>query len=69
MNRCVMEQKSKKLSASLEDYIEVIFHLIGEHRVARAKDVADKMAVRKSSVTGALKALSEKGYINHDPYN
>jgi len=28
------------LSASLEDYLEVIFHLEQSNRVARAKDIA-----------------------------
>jgi len=45
------------LSASLEDYLEVIFHLEKENRVARAKDIAEQMNVQRASVTGALKAL------------
>jgi len=57
------------LSASLEDYLEVIFHLEQSNRVARAKDIADQMNVQRASVTGALKALSARGLINYSPYS
>ncbi|SPF48076.1 Iron (Metal) dependent repressor, DtxR family [Syntrophobacter sp. SbD1] len=57
------------LSASLEDYLEVIFHLEQSNRVARAKDIADQMSVQRASVTGALKALSGRGLINYSPYS
>ena len=56
------------LSASLEDYLEVIFHLEQSNRVARAKDIADQMNVQRASVTGALKALAGRGLINYSPY-
>lgn len=57
------------LSASLEDYLEVIFHLEQANRVARAKDIADQMHVQRASVTGALKALASKALINYSPYS
>jgi DtxR family Mn-dependent transcriptional regulator len=57
-----------ELSASLEDYLETIFFLSREEGKARPKDIAAKMKVRAASVTGALKALGEKGLINYAPY-
>ncbi|MGV8074195.1 MAG: metal-dependent transcriptional regulator [Syntrophobacteraceae bacterium] len=57
------------LSASLEDYLEVIFHLEQFNRVARAKDIAEQMNVQRASVTGALKALAFRGLINYSPYS
>jgi DtxR family transcriptional regulator, Mn-dependent transcriptional regulator len=57
------------LSASLEDYLEVISNLEQCNRVARAKDIADQMNVQRASVTGALKALAAKGLINYTPYS
>jgi DtxR family transcriptional regulator, Mn-dependent transcriptional regulator len=57
------------LSASLEDYLEVIYHLEQSNRVARAKDIADQMNVQRASVTGALKALAGRGLINYSPYS
>ena len=50
----------EKLSASLEDYLEAIYHLTARQDVARSKDIADSMGVTRASVTGALRALSEK---------
>jgi DtxR family Mn-dependent transcriptional regulator len=58
-----------ELSASMEDYLEAIFHIVAEKRAARAKDIARSLAVNNSSVTGALRSLSEKGYINYAPYD
>jgi len=57
-----------QLSASLEDYIEAIYHIITEKQVARGKDISTRLAVRGASVTEALQALSQKGLINYAPY-
>jgi DtxR family transcriptional regulator, Mn-dependent transcriptional regulator len=62
-------ENAEGLSASLEDYLEVIFHLEQSNRVARAKDIADQMNVQRASVTGALKALAGRGLINYSPYS
>ena len=61
--------KVKNLSASLEDYLESIFHIVAEKSAARAKDISDRMKVNRSSVTGALHALAQKGLINYAPYD
>lgn len=57
------------LSASLEDYLQVIFHLEELHRVARAKEIAAQMNVQRALVTGALKALAGRGLIHYSPYS
>jgi DtxR family Mn-dependent transcriptional regulator len=59
----------KNLSASLEDYLEAIFWIIQAKGAARAKDIAQKLSVKASSVTGALQALSAKKYVNYTPYD
>jgi DtxR family Mn-dependent transcriptional regulator len=56
------------LSASLEDYLEVIYNLIQVNRVARSRDIAHEMHVTGASVTGALRALAEKKLVNYAPY-
>ncbi len=61
-------EESRKLSASLEDYLEAIFNLAAGSEGARSKDVADTLGVAKSSVTGALQLLREKGLANYEPY-
>jgi len=60
---------STALSASLEDYIEAIYHIVARKRAARAKDIAQRLHVNNSSVTGALHALSERGLVNYAPYD
>lgn len=62
-------QKSDLLSESLEDYLETILALEKAQKVARAKDIVEKMGVQRGSVTGALKTLKEKGLINYEPYS
>lgn len=57
-----------KISSSLEDYLEVIYNLTEAQGMARSKDIADAMNVSRASVTGALKALSDKGLVNYQPY-
>ena len=57
-----------ELSASLEDYLETIYFLSRDEGKARPKEIAKRMKVRAASVTGALKALSDKGLINYAPY-
>jgi len=57
------------VSDSLEDYLEAIFHIASEKQAARAKDIAQRLQVKASSVTGALRLLAEKGLVNYAPYD
>lgn len=57
-----------KLSASLEDYLEAIFHVGIENKAVRSRDIAKRLNVNRSSVTGALRSLAEKGLIDYEPY-
>jgi DtxR family Mn-dependent transcriptional regulator len=57
------------LSASLEDYLEAIFHIIREKQAARPKDISRRLDVGNSSVTGALKALAARKLVNYAPYD
>ena len=42
------------LTESMEDYLEAILALERLHKVARAKDIAERMEVKRGTVTGAL---------------
>jgi len=57
------------VSASLEDYLEAIYHTVEAKGAARAKDIVVRMGVHNSSVTQALKSLSEKELVNYAPYD
>ncbi|HEV58563.1 MAG TPA: MarR family transcriptional regulator, partial [Phycisphaerales bacterium] len=59
--------RSVSLTASLEDYLEAIFHLENKDKVARSKDIAGALGVARPSVTGALRTLAGKGLVNYEP--
>lgn len=61
--------EKNRLSASQEDYLEAVYHIAREKKVARAKDIAKRLDVRASSVTNALRVLSSLGLINYAPYD
>ncbi len=63
-----MIQKSN-LSASLEDYLEAIYHTETAKGAARAKDLVLALGVQNSSVTQALRALSDRELVNYAPYD
>lgn len=56
------------LSESLEDYLETILELQETKTVARSKDIAEKLDIKRGSVTGMLKKLAQNKLINYEPY-
>ncbi len=57
------------LTASLEDYLEAIFHIASDRQAVRPRDIAKRLKVSYASVTGALRSLSDKKLINYAPYD
>ena len=60
--------QSAALSESLQDYVEAVYLLVQRHGVARMRDIAGLVGVGKSSATGAIRSLAERGFVNYDPY-
>jgi len=60
---------SKSVSASLEDYLEVIYEIINEKQGVKAIDISRKLGVGRSSVTDALKVLASKNLVNYGRYD
>lgn len=58
-----------KVTASLEDYLETIYEIIEEKQGVKAVEIANKLNVKRSSVTEALKNLAEKNLVNYGRYN
>ena len=56
----------KKISPSQEDYLEAILILEEKNKVARVKDISQRLSVKMPSVTGALKNLKELGFIEYE---
>ena len=59
---------TKPISASMEDYLEAIYQIVQENKVARSRDISKQLGVTNASVTGALRTLSERSLINYAPY-
>lgn len=60
--------EQKKLSASLEDYLEAIYLITRQQGEARSKEIMQKLGVSGPSVTEALQLLAEKKMVNYQPY-
>ena len=58
----------EELSASMEDYLRVIYEIIEEQGAVRAKDIAERLGVSNPSVTGALRSLEKRNLIHYAPY-
>lgn len=56
------------LTSAMEDYLEAIYHLEQERRIARVRDIAQRLDVKMSSVSSALKSLGSRGLIRYDPH-
>ena len=60
--------QEKKLSASLEDYLEAIYLVCRDSGEARSKDIMNLLGVTGPSVTEALQLLRDKKLVNYAPY-
>lgn len=61
-----VEAHKGELTGSLEDYLETIYLLIQERRVARVRDIARARNVKAGSVTPALRRLADLGLIEYE---
>lgn len=57
-----------ELSQTSEKYLRAILAVEQEKRVARVKDIAERVGVHKSTVTGALRRLARDGWVDYEPY-
>ncbi len=57
---------AEPLSSALEDYLETIYDLVRDQKVARVRDIARVRSVRAASVTPALRRLADLGLIRYE---
>ena len=62
------QEETHDLTQSLEDYLEAIYELMLETKTVRCSSIADRLQVKRPSVTSALRSLAEKGLIVYLPY-
>jgi len=55
-------------SRATEDYLEAIDELIASDGAARVKNIAQRLGVARSTVSGALRALDQMGLVVYKPY-
>lgn len=55
-----------RLTRSLEDYLETIYELVSDHKVARVKDIARIRGVKPGSVSPAMRRLAALGLIRYE---
>lgn len=67
-NFFMQEIKGKKISSSLEDYLEAIYEIYSVKQGVKAIDISKKLNVGRSSVTEALKTLAQKELVNYSRY-
>ena len=63
-----MTDQNHRLSRSAEDYLEAIGHLCNLHGQAQVSDIAERLGVKKPSVTAAMRQLSAEGLIEYRQY-
>ena len=61
-----MKSKDVQISPAMEDYLETIYLLVGEKKVARVKDIAAERGVKPGSVSPAMKKLASMGLIRYE---
>ena len=59
----------QKLTASLEDYLEVIYNNTAINPNYRAVDISREFNISRASVTEALRKLVAKGYITYERHD
>ena len=57
-----------RVSASQEDYLEVIYDLSHGNEAVRSIDIANLLGVSRASVNKRLSLLKDSGFVEHEPY-
>ncbi len=58
----------KKLTQSLEDYLEAMYVISLTNKVVRVKEVAKFLSVKTPSVVDAIGKLTDRGLVIHEKY-
>lgn len=58
----------KKLTFTMENYLEAIYRLSVDGKGARVSDIAEALGVTKASTNSAMSTLAEKGLIVREKY-
>ena len=59
----------RMLTSTQEDYLEAVLELTAVRQVARNKELAEKLGVKRATVSRAVKVLVEKGFLVHENHS
>jgi DtxR family transcriptional regulator, Mn-dependent transcriptional regulator len=59
---------SMKTSASMEEYLEALYTLTQDGKIATTSEISRKLNIAPPSVTEMLRKLADIGYIHYSPY-
>ena len=62
------DEKQKKGSRAMEDYLEQISNLIEEKGYARVVDIAQNLGISQASVTGMIQRMDSDGLVSYEKY-
>jgi len=63
-----MKRDDDFLTASMEDYLEMVFRLSRENGFTRVSELASALNVQPSSVTKMAQKLADQGLVNYEKY-
>ncbi len=58
----------RKMSPSLEQYVEAIAHLLTKEKVCSVSEIAEEVQVSRPAASRAVRELSEKKLVQHKAY-
>lgn len=64
----VTQMEQQEETSRLEDYLEVIYHLVHDKGYASTVDIAENLGVKPPSVSSMLQRLAARDYLVHEPY-
>jgi len=68
MGECADMRDFQKLSKSMEDYLEVMYHLKTDKGIIKVIDIAKELDVKPPSVFEVVKRLSKMNLASHKKY-
>lgn len=63
-----MKNEESTLTASMEDYLEMIFRLSADKGFTRIHELSEALHVKPSSATKMVQRLAEPGFIKYEKY-
>lgn len=61
--------EKRQLSASMEDYLEMVCRMLKDSHVVRIKELSEKLHVKPSSTSKMVSNLKEAGYLKLNQYD